>query len=117
MSEFELNQTADAAGTHRIGEIQLPPKRLVDVFGMPGEGDGYKVSGLFVFSDTAGNIYTVYDWKATSLYDDGMEPGDEEYAITPDDFWSNWNPDSLQIGGTENCDLEAFRSWLLESTR
>jgi len=114
---FKLDQNADTAGTHRIGEIQLPPKRLVDVFGSPAEVDQYKVSGEFKFSDDDGNTYTVYDWKATTLFDDGLEPCEEHYGITPEEFWGNWNPDTLQIGGTKRCDVESFKAWLRECTK
>ena len=114
MTQFQHAPAADAHRTSHRGEIKIEPKRLVDEFGPPGEGDGYKVSGIYAFTDDAGNVYTLYDWKATSLYDDALEPGEESFVTTPEEFWGNWNPETLNIGGRDGCDVEAFKSWLRE---
>ena len=114
MPSFQHDPAAESGGTHQIGTIEIPPKSLVDEFGPPGAGEGYKVSGTYTFTDDSGNVYTLHDWKATSLFDDAMEPGDEEFAITPEEFWGNWNPDTLIIGGSHACDVEAFKAWLRE---
>jgi hypothetical protein len=114
MKAFKLDPEADTNGTHGQGEITIPPKRMVDVFGPPGDCDGYKVSGKYVFTDQAGNVFTVYDWKATTLFDGGQEEGEESALPTPEEFWGNWNPDVLHIGGRETGDLDAFKRWLAE---
>jgi hypothetical protein len=114
MNEFKLDPDADTDGTYRRGKILIPPKRVVDTFGPPDEGDGYKVSGSYTFTDQSGNVFTLYDWKATSLFDDGAEPGEESSSPTPEEFWGNWNPDLLHIGGHDEGDVEAFKRWLLE---
>jgi hypothetical protein len=114
MTEFRLDQDAKIDGTHLIGEITLIPRRLVDHFGPPAELDGYKVSGKYSFIDHVGRVYTLCDWKATSLYDDASREGEESSALTPEEFWGNENPDELQIGGRDDCDVEAFKCWLTE---
>lgn len=116
MSEFRFDPEADIDDTYRRGSITIPPKRLVDVFGPPQEADGYKVSGRYTFTDRAGNVFTVYDWKATTLFDDGVGEGEESGSPSPEEFWGNWYPETLNIGGREGGDLEAFRRWLLEQT-
>jgi secreted protein with Ig-like and vWFA domain len=117
MSEFKLDPDADINHTGRLARVMLPPRRMVDVFGPPGDADGYKVSGEYVFTDPDGNVFTVYDWKATSLFDDGLEQGEESSYPTPEEFWGNWNPDELNIGGREGAgDVQAFKRWLIEQT-
>ena len=113
MAEFKLDPNANASGTHLVGEIELPPKQLVDAFGEPGEGDDYKVSGMYIFTDDGGNVFTVYDWKATSLFEEGSDPDEEDFAMSPEAFWGNWNPETLNIGGHDKTNVEAFKSWLL----
>ena len=112
MITFALNPEADINGTYRIGEVALVPRRLVERFGPPGESDGYKVSGMYCFEDSQGRIYTLYDWKETSLFNDGMDEGDESFMPTPDEFWGNENPTTLQIGGRDDGDVKAFTTWL-----
>ena len=70
MSAYYLAPDADTNWTCRLDEIRVAPRRLVAVFGPPAKVDGYKVSGEYVFSDAAGSVFTVYDWKSTTLYED-----------------------------------------------
>ena|SRR5581483_10481158 len=112
MATFTLTPDADIDGTHKIGEIVLVARQLVDRFGPPEEGDGYKVSGEYRFEDAQGCVYTIYDWKETTLFDDGVEEGEEPSAPTPEEFWGNENPTTFQIGGREANDVEAFKTWL-----
>ena len=79
---------------------------------------------MFVFATDAGDVFTVYDWKATSLYDDGLEEGEESASPTPEEFWGNWNPETLHIGGRgadnrggANPAAAAFKAWLLDQYR
>jgi hypothetical protein len=109
---FSLNPGANINHTHHIGVIVLAARRLVDRFGPPEECDGYKVSGQYRFEDDRGRVYTVYDWKETSLFDDGVDDGETSEAPTPDEFWSNENPITFHIGGRDDGDVEAFKNWL-----
>lgn len=116
MNEFRFDPDADTDQTYRRGSIKIAPRRLMDVFGPPLEADGYKVSGQYTFTDGAGNVFTVYDWKATTLFDDGSGEREELTPPTPEEFWGNWYPEALNIGGRAGGDLDAFRRWLMEQT-
>ena len=107
---FRLAPEANVVGTFCLAEVTVPPRRLVEVFGPPGEGDGYQASGCYVFADAAGNVFRVYDWKATSLFDhdEGV------VAPPPDEYWAGRGPDTLHVGGRRGAgDVAAFRRWLL----
>jgi hypothetical protein len=34
-------------------------------------------------------------------------------APTPEEFWGNADPDTLNVGGRPGTDVEAFKRWLL----
>jgi hypothetical protein len=77
------------------------------------------VSGCYRFTTAAGDVFTLYDWKATALY-----YGEEEGWPSRDEFWADPEPVELNIGdlGEENEDglnlgATAFREWLLERYR
>lgn len=112
MTTFTLNPKADISGTHNIGSIKVVPHRLVERFGPPSECDRYKVSGQYCFEDARGRTYTLYDWKETSLYVDRMRDGEESGLPTPEEFWGNEDPTTLNIGGREGHDVDAFKTWL-----
>ena len=112
MPTFTFNPDADVNGTYKVGEVVVVPARLVARFGPPGEVDGYKVSGEYRFTDDRGRVYTVYDWKETSLYGEGVDAGEESLVQTPAEFWGNENPATLQIGGRDDADVPAFKAWL-----
>jgi hypothetical protein len=117
---FRLTPDADAGGTSYVDMVVIPPAFLVARFGPPGPAtrDG-KVSGQYTFTGPAGDVFTVHDWKETTLY-----LGDDSGAPTPDELWSDPEPRELSIGGfgEENSDglnrpATAFREWLLELYR
>ena len=116
---FHLTPSADISDTAYVDSILLPPAFLVARFGSPGRADNYKVSGQYTFTNRAGNVFTLYDWKSTSLY-----LGREDGAPTPEELWADEQPRVLNIGGSgeENDDglnlpATAFREWLLEQYR
>ena len=92
-----------ANGTHRIYEVMVSPARLVEVFGKPMESDGYKVSGEYLFVGDNDEVFTVYDWKSTSLYDPDLN--------SPEQFWSYSSPEYFSVGG--KSDPDSFVTWLL----
>lgn len=56
--------TKYAAGTQLMGYVAATYEELVNVYGPPDEGEGYKVRAEWVLKDTAtGAIATIYDWK------------------------------------------------------
>ena len=114
MPDFTPNQAADVNGTYNIGKILVPPKRMVELFGRPREVDGYKVSGSYTFTDERGNVFTVYDWKVTSLYFDAFEDGQESSLPSPEEFWDLETPEELMVGGKDGFDVASFKRWLLQ---
>ena len=104
---FKLSQDADINGTHRVGHIMATPALLVEKFGQPQESDGYKVSGEYSFENDAGEVFTLYDWKCTELYD--------SYGIPVDEFWNTWTPIQFNIGGKSSA--FDFITWLQGEVR
>lgn len=90
-------------GTSRMGEIEIPPADLIMAFGKPGESDGYKVSGEWTFHNEESNVvFTLYDWKSTSLYDDECP--------SPKELWAMTEPVRINIGGNHKGNVEEFKS-------
>jgi len=74
---FKRTDPSKASGTSLAGEVTTSYKRLVELFGEPEDysEDGYKVAFTWVVEDDEGRVATIYDWKATTLYDgDGLDP-------------------------------------------
>jgi len=117
MARFRLANDADTNNTSRRGEVFASPKKLVERFGTPDEVDGYKTSGSFSFMDEAGNCFTVYDLKSTSLFEDDLEPGQAPELPTPQQFWAAEKKYRFQIGGRKSGDVAAFKQWLLDELK
>jgi hypothetical protein len=60
----------------------VAPALIVKRFGPPHRGDGYKISGEYVFVSTGGNAFALHDWLATSLYL-GSGPSAEDFGLAP----------------------------------
>jgi len=99
---FILAQNANACGTHLQDYVQLAPAALVEKFGLSELSDGYKTSGEYVFESEDGEVFTVYDWKWTNLYDSD--------GIPVKQFWSSWEPTQFNVGGKSNA--IDFIDWL-----
>ena len=96
--------------THFYAEVVLIPAAVADTFCCGHDGDEYKISRRWTFRK-GDLIFTVYDWKSTSLYEPGM--------WTPDELWSSWNPFPLHIGSKEpatDTDVAEFAKWLQKAT-
>lgn len=84
----------EANGTSRVGQMDIAPSQLILAFGQPGESDGHKVSGEYTFvHDESGVVFTIYDWKSTSLYDG--------YGPSPEAFWAGTEAVQMNIGGND----------------
>jgi len=105
---FKLDQNADINGTCLIGHIQVSMPRMIKLFGEPKEDDGYKVSGSWTFTDDSGNVYNVYDWKMTNLYDDCPTTVDELRKM---------RKVTLNIGGKHGDNVAYFQSWLIDQLK
>lgn len=112
---FKLNPNADTNGTYLIGEIKAKYSNLERAFGLPQESDGNKVSGEWVFTDSDGGVYTLYDWKATELYEDGL-PSVEEFRAIPCE--SKFNIGGRWSGGSKaKKNLEDFEAWVADEAK
>lgn len=77
--DFTLDNDANACGTsfHDV-RVTVDPKKLLALF-ESAEGDEYKVSRNWTFVK-GDMVFTLYDWKETSLYD--------EYNPSPRQYWA-----------------------------
>ena len=81
---FQLSTDADTSGVSGLTNLELIPVDLVEMFGRPAEGDGNKVSGEFIFANDKGDVFTIHDWKETTLY-----WGEYSDCLTPEEFWED----------------------------
>jgi hypothetical protein len=87
-----ISETASSEinGSHLQGHVNISYNELVEVFGQPCDGDGYKVQKEWVIQFDDGTIATIYDWKWSEEYNgDGHGT---HYTQVPE-----WN-----IGGFEH---------------
>jgi hypothetical protein len=125
--EFVRVDPSHANGTSWRGDLRVAPADLVARFGRPDGGDDYKTSGEYTFRRQApdlstgraqgGNrdgfdyeIFTIYDWKATTTYNTGECP-------SPDELWISGQPFEFNVGGSEPVTValaEDFTKWVLE---
>jgi hypothetical protein len=107
---FRLDFTPRTTGTALIslrGETALPPAFLVKRFGKHDGGDGLRSSGGWMFVGETGEVFTVYEWRCTTL-SNGRRSG----FPTARQFWASWEPVKFHIGGAPDSDWELFRRWL-----
>ena len=105
---YKLNPDVDTSGMDSLTMFEIPPVCLVELFGSFSDGDGYKVSRRHVFTSDRGDVFTVYDWKQTTLYH-----GEDSDAPTPDEFWRSRELKYLRIGGRVGSNPRPFLKWLL----
>lgn len=63
MKHTVLKNSYKANGSSYRGELDVSYERLVEVFGEPEEGDGYKVQKEWTIEFEDGEVATIYDWK------------------------------------------------------
>jgi hypothetical protein len=97
---------AELCGTSFRGDLIVPFSRLVEVFGEPGEGDGYKVAFEWRITFADGTVAAIYDYKASSLYGDGDD------APTPEQMRAN-DFEGWHIGGKSARAAELVRAALV----
>lgn len=109
MCMFTLTPKASTAETTQRGSLRIAPRDLVERFGppLPASGDR-KVSGSYTFTDTQGNVATVYDWKATALYDERPEAD----LPTVKAFWVSTEPTTFCVAARGGVDIWTFARWL-----
>jgi len=100
---FVVDNSASVDGTYLVGSIHTSYAELVAAFGEPLPGDDYKVSSEWIIRDTiSGKTFTIYDWKATDLYEKGL-PSVEDFRKSGRTIW--------HVGGKSNPDQ--FINWLI----
>ena len=110
LSSFIRAPNAEMNATHRFGEIQIIPSAVVRCFGEGESGDGFKVFRTWIFR-RGDLVFTLYDWKSTSLFDAEM--------WTPQELWASHEPFDLHIGSKEPAtanDVDEFIAYLLQAT-
>jgi len=105
---YKLNPEVDTNGTDGLTLFEFPPVGLVELFGEVADSDGYKVSRKHVFTNDRGEVFTVYDWKQTTLY-----RGKNSGAPTPEEFWDTRELKFLRVGGRAGSNPRPFLKWLL----
>lgn len=105
---FKRYLDGDATGTSGLGEVlNVAPAKLIQVFGTPDAGDDYKVSGQYIFGGPEGEMFTVYDYTDTALYNMSNPH--------PDVFWESQKEHPFHIGGDPDAgDVNVFIAWMLE---
>lgn len=106
---FTLAPHASTVEPTRRSSLRITPRDLVQRFGppLPASGDR-KVSGSYTFTDTQGGVVTVYDWKATALYDGRPEAN----LPTVSAYWASEEPAEFCVSTRGNVDIQAFARWL-----
>jgi hypothetical protein len=102
---FKLWPSTDTTGITEMGEVEVPPALIVRRLGPPSDGDGYKVSGQYVFADGNGEPFVVHDWKSTNLWDEDFP--------TPEELWASEEPQELSVS-TRDLNTAEFEQWFLD---
>ncbi len=108
MKAFEKGNTVSMVGTWLQGYFTCAFADLVRILGAPSsdawasptDGDG-KVSTEWTVRADDGRVFTVYDYKETSLYDSDL-PSVDAFRAQPSHRW--------HIGGSTSC--ADFVAWL-----
>lgn len=106
MTTYKLNPNANIDGSSKQAELHTTFAELLALFGMPEESDGHKSSGDWIFESNKGDVFTIYDWKSTSLYDSSL-PSVDEFRRSPAIV-------TFSVGGRGNAsDFLMWVSWRL----
>lgn len=102
MTTYKLKPNANIDGTFKQAELHTTFPELLALFGMPEESDGYKSSGDWIFESNKGDVFTIYDWKSTNLYDPSL-PSVDTFRRSPAVV-------TFSVGG--RGDVADFLSWV-----
>lgn len=105
---YKLSPEADISGTEDLTMSEFPPICLTERFGKAPYTDGHKVSGEHIFTSDRGDVFTVHDWKQTTLFH-----GEDSGAPTPEEFWHSKELKFLRIAGRAGGNANPFIKWLL----
>lgn len=108
---YVCRRDANASGTSACGEFTASFADLYKAFGKPAHtgkrndgGDG-KVSTEWIFRSTTNSeeVFTIYDYKETSLYERGL-PSVRAFRALPSYDW--------HVGGKNEASAAGFIAWL-----
>lgn len=105
----DYSDKANPSGTSFHGvTVRVKPSLLIEALGDTRISDDYKISKEWIFiHKPTGAIFTLYDWKETSLYDNGYP--------SPSQVWSGSSIE-LHIGHMkEHIDIAKQLAGMLES--
>jgi hypothetical protein len=105
---FKKSINANAINTCLLGSVVTNYKQLQTLFGKPGPGDDYKVSGEWIFFDIddPSVVFTLYDWKSTAKYDSEDLPSVRKFRALPQaEFHIGGHPENTEA-------FERFSAWL-----
>lgn len=103
-AEFIANPHADIMGTSREAEIKTSFSVLKRKLGTPINFDDDKISNMWVLEDPrTGDVVTVYDYKLTNLYDEGL-PSPQALRKKKIVEWS--------VGAKDKAVARRFLTWL-----
>lgn len=67
--KFRIDRTGESGiGTGLVGYVNATFGRLVEVFGEPEDGEGYKTSAEWTIVFEDGTVATIYDYKTADCY-------------------------------------------------
>lgn len=105
LNNYRRSSNANSNGTYLVGWIKATYIELAELFGEAEEADENKISGHWRFVDEDGNVFTLYDWKKTNLYD-FSSPSVEEFRKCN-------LPSTFNIGGKDKTESNCnFMRWL-----
>jgi len=90
-------------GATIVATVPIAPAILIQHFGEPSPGDGYKISGEFVFINDGGDVFALHDWLSTTLYTNS--------GRTPAEFWASTEEMELHVSSADK-DGTGFLEWL-----
>jgi hypothetical protein len=95
MDKIKISSKLDAYGTSFHGTIAtVNPRTFAQFMGDDYLSDDYKISRMWICK-FKGKVYTVYDWKSTDLYANGLP--------CVQDFWSVDRGEHLHIGSKSSA--------------
>jgi hypothetical protein len=94
---------ANLAGTHLQGYLNVPFSKVVEVFGQPqalnGDGDG-KVAYQWAITFADGTVASIYDYKASTIYNGEFEEDDDGNPTSTRTEW----PTPQEMREQDFCD-------------
>jgi hypothetical protein len=100
---FETTKDLNSFGTMLL----VSPRSLVLAFGPPGEGDEFKVSGMYIFEGNRGSAFRINDYEETTLYWGEERSGE---FPTPEAHWNSDDKCEFRVVG--NADPAKFVDWV-----